>query len=165
MNWTASLIALGAVVATTSALVPYQAGQPRIFFSMARDGLLPPWAARVHPRFRTPHVTTLLTGIVVAVCSSIANINELVELTNIGTLFAFVLVASGIVFYGLKAAVGIRLSPEQELMGSDFAEHGMWGYPEHFVGPDDGSDGTTLADRLREPVIPQVVGKPTPAET
>jgi APA family basic amino acid/polyamine antiporter len=97
MNWTASIIALGAVVATTSALVPYQAGQPRIFFSMARDGLLPPWAAKVHPRFRTPHVTTLITGVIVAVCSSLANINELVELTNIGTLFAFVLVAAGII--------------------------------------------------------------------
>jgi basic amino acid/polyamine antiporter, APA family len=97
MNWTAGIIALGAMVATTSALVPYQAGQPRIFFSMARDGLLPPWAAKVHPRFRTPHVTTILTGIFVAVCSSLANINELVELTNIGTLFAFVLVAVGII--------------------------------------------------------------------
>jgi APA family basic amino acid/polyamine antiporter len=97
MNWTASIIALGAVVATTSALVPYQAGQPRIFFAMGRDGLLPSWAARVHPRFRTPHVTTIITGIVVAVCSSVANINELVELTNIGTLFAFILVAAGII--------------------------------------------------------------------
>jgi basic amino acid/polyamine antiporter, APA family len=97
MNWTASIIALGAVIATTSALVPYQAGQPRIFFSMGRDGLLPPWAAKVHPRFRTPHVATIITGIVVAVCSSLANINELVELTNIGTLFAFVLVAAGII--------------------------------------------------------------------
>jgi APA family basic amino acid/polyamine antiporter len=97
MNWTASIIAFGAVIATTSALVPYQAGQPRIFFSMARDGLLPPWAAKVHPRFRTPHVTTIITGVVVAVCSSLANINELVELTNIGTLFAFVLVAAGII--------------------------------------------------------------------
>lgn len=97
MRWAASIIALGAIVATTSALVPYQAGQPRIFFSMARDGLLPPWAAKVHPRFRTPHVTTLITGIIVAVFSSIANINELVELTNIGTLFAFALVALGII--------------------------------------------------------------------
>jgi APA family basic amino acid/polyamine antiporter len=97
MNWTASIIALGAVIATTSALIPYQAGQPRIFFSMGRDGLLPAWAAKVHPRFRTPHVTTIITGVVVAVCSSVANINELVELTNIGTLFAFVLVAAGII--------------------------------------------------------------------
>jgi basic amino acid/polyamine antiporter, APA family len=97
MNWTASIIALGGILATTSALVPYQAGQPRIFFSMGRDGLLPGWAAKVHPRFRTPHVTTIITGIVVAVCSSVANINELVELTNIGTLFAFALVATGII--------------------------------------------------------------------
>ena len=97
LNWTATIIALGAVVATTSALVPYQAGQPRIFFSMGRDGLLPPWAAKVHPRFRTPHVTTIITGIIVAVCSSVANIGELVDLTNIGTLFAFVLVAAGII--------------------------------------------------------------------
>jgi APA family basic amino acid/polyamine antiporter len=96
MKWTASIVALGAVLAMASALVPYQAGQPRIFFSMARDGLLPPWAAKVHPRYRTPHVTTLLTGVVVAVCSTLTNINELVELTNIGTLFAFVLVAAGI---------------------------------------------------------------------
>ena len=98
MNWTAWIIALGAVIATTSALVPYQAGQPRIFFSMARDGLLPPWAAKIHPKFRTPHVTTILTGALVALCSSVANINELVDLTNIGTLFAFSLVAAGIIF-------------------------------------------------------------------
>jgi basic amino acid/polyamine antiporter, APA family len=102
MNWTAGIVALGAVVATTSALVPYQAGQPRIFFSMARDGLLPAWAAKVHPRFRTPHVATLLTGFVVAVCSSVANINELVELTNIGTLFAFSLVAAGVIILRAK---------------------------------------------------------------
>ena len=97
MNWTAGIIALGAMVATTSALVPYQAGQPRIFFAMGRDGLLPAWAAKVHPRFRTPHVTTIITGIFVALCSSVANINELVELTNVGTLFAFILVALGII--------------------------------------------------------------------
>jgi APA family basic amino acid/polyamine antiporter len=97
MKWTAAIVSLGGVLATTSALIPYQAGQPRIFFSMARDGLLPPWAAKVHPRFRTPHVTTIITGVIVAVCSSLASIGELVDLTNIGTLFAFILVAAGII--------------------------------------------------------------------
>ncbi len=97
MNWTAGIISLGAVFATTSVLVVFQLGQPRIFFSMARDGLLPPWAAKIHPRYRTPHVTTILTGIFVAVFAAIANIDEIVQLTNIGTLFAFVLVALGII--------------------------------------------------------------------
>jgi len=96
MNWTAAVISFGAVFATTSVLIVFQLGQPRIFFSMARDGLLPPWAARVHPKYRTPHVTTILTGIAVATFAGVANINEVVELTNIGTLFAFVLVALGI---------------------------------------------------------------------
>jgi len=102
MTWTAGLIAFGAVLATTSALVPYQAGQPRIFLSMARDGLLPKWAAQIHPRFRTPHYSTLLTGLVVAVFSSLANINVLVDLTNIGTLFAFIIVAAGIIILRWK---------------------------------------------------------------
>ena len=102
MTWAAGVVAFGAVIATTSALVPYQAGQPRIFFAMGRDGLLPAWAAKVHPRFRTPHVTTIITGVVVALCASIFNINELVELTNIGTLFAFILVALGIIILRYK---------------------------------------------------------------
>jgi APA family basic amino acid/polyamine antiporter len=84
------------VFATTSVLLVFQLGQPRIFFSMARDGLLPPWAAKVHPKYRTPHVTTILTGVFVAVFAAVTNINEVVELSNIGTLFAFVLVAAGI---------------------------------------------------------------------
>lgn len=95
-HWIAGIISLGAVLATTSALLPFQVGQTRIFFAMARDGLLPAWAAKVHPRWRTPHVTTILTGLFVAAFSSLANINELVELTNIGTLLAFILVAAGI---------------------------------------------------------------------
>ena len=97
MNWTAGFISFGAVFATTSVLLVFQLGQPRIFFSMARDGLLPPWAAKVHPKYRTPHVTTILTGVVVAAFAAITNINEVVELCNIGTLFAFILVAAGVV--------------------------------------------------------------------
>ncbi|HEX9611050.1 MAG TPA: amino acid permease, partial [Gemmatimonadales bacterium] len=78
------VIALGAVFAMASVLLVFQLGQPRIFFSMARDGLLPPWAAKVHPRFRTPHVTTILTGAFVAFFAAFANIDEVVQLTNIG---------------------------------------------------------------------------------
>src|SRR5688572_25065553 len=96
LNVAAGVISFGAVVATTSVLLVFQLGQPRIFYAMARDGLLPPWAASVHRKYRTPHVTTIITGIFVAVFAAFANINEVVELTNIGTLFAFVLVAAGI---------------------------------------------------------------------
>jgi APA family basic amino acid/polyamine antiporter len=90
-------VALGAVIAMSSVLLVFQLGQPRIFFSMARDGLLPPWAAKIHPRYKTPHVTTIITGVAVGVASAFVNINEAVELTNIGTLFAFVLVAIGVI--------------------------------------------------------------------
>jgi APA family basic amino acid/polyamine antiporter len=90
------IVAFGSVVAHTAVLLVFQLGQPRIFFSMARDGLLPPVFARVHPRFRTPHVTTILTGVAVGVCAMFTSIDEMVDLTNIGTLFAFVLVCIGI---------------------------------------------------------------------
>ncbi len=92
----AGIVAVGAVVSMTAVLLVFQYGQPRIFFSMSRDGLLPPYFSRVHPRYKTPHITTLWTGIAVALVSAIANINEIVELTNIGTLFAFILVCLGV---------------------------------------------------------------------
>jgi len=91
------IVAFGSVVAHTAVLLVYQLGQPRIFFSMARDGLLPPVFYRVHKRFRTPHISTIITGIFVASFAAIASIDEMVDLTNIGTLFAFVLVCVGIV--------------------------------------------------------------------
>jgi len=96
MVWPTIVVALGAVFATTSVLIVFQLGQPRIFFSMARDGLLPGWAAAVHPKYRTPHITTIITGAGVALFASMANINEVIDLTNIGTLFAFVLVCIGV---------------------------------------------------------------------
>jgi basic amino acid/polyamine antiporter, APA family len=95
-DWAAGLLAFGAVVAMTAVLLVFQLGQPRILMSMSRDGLLGPWFGRIHPRYRTPHVTTILTGVFVAFFSAIANIDEIVQLTNIGTLFAFVLVCIGI---------------------------------------------------------------------
>ncbi|GBC77694.1 putative amino acid permease YhdG [bacterium HR08] len=97
LNWAAGIVAFGAVVATTSVLLVFQMGQPRIFFSMARDGLLPARFAEVHPRFKTPHVTTILTGVAVAVSAAFVDIGEAAELTNIGTLFAFILVCAGVI--------------------------------------------------------------------
>jgi basic amino acid/polyamine antiporter, APA family len=96
------IVALGAVIAMTSVLLVFQLGQPRIFFSMARDGLLPPWASKIHPRFRTPWIPTIITGVFVATFAAFANIDEAVELTNIGTLFAFVLVAAGVLVLRVK---------------------------------------------------------------
>jgi len=95
-DWAAGLLAFGAVIALTSVLLVFQLGQPRILMAMSRDGLLSPWFAKIHPRYRTPHVTTILTGVFVAAFAAVANIDEIVQLTNIGTLFAFILVAVGI---------------------------------------------------------------------
>jgi APA family basic amino acid/polyamine antiporter len=91
------IVSLGAVIAMTSVLLVFQLGQPRIFMSMARDGLLPPFLARVHHRFRTPYIGTIITGTFVATFAAFANIAEVVDLTNIGTLFAFVLVSAGVI--------------------------------------------------------------------
>jgi basic amino acid/polyamine antiporter, APA family len=90
------IVALGAAVSMTAVLLVFQYGQPRIFFAMARDGLLPAWAAKVHPIRRIPYTTTLITGIVVAVASLIGDAAETYDLTNIGTLFAFALVSIGV---------------------------------------------------------------------
>src|SRR5579864_8799902 len=90
------IVALGAVVSMSAVLLVFQYGQPRIFFAMARDGLLPSWAAKVHPKHHVPHVTTLITGVFVALWALIGDAGETYDLTNIGTLFAFVLVAIGV---------------------------------------------------------------------
>lgn len=98
----AGLVAFGAVISMTAVLLVFQYGQPRIFFSMSRDGLLPPVFQKVHTKYKTPHVTTIWTGVAVALISAFANINEIVELTNIGTLFAFALVCAGIIILRYK---------------------------------------------------------------
>jgi basic amino acid/polyamine antiporter, APA family len=97
LNFSRFIVAFGAVVAMGSVLLVFQLGQPRIFYSMARDGLLPPFIAKVHPRFKTPYVGTILTGLFVATFAAFANIAEVVDLTNIGTLFAFILVSVGVI--------------------------------------------------------------------
>ena len=101
-TWTVGVVAFGSVIAHTAVLLVFQLGQPRIFLAMARDGLLPPVFARVHPRFRTPHLSTILTGVFVAGFAAVASIDEMVDLTNIGTLFAFILVCAGILILRVK---------------------------------------------------------------
>jgi basic amino acid/polyamine antiporter, APA family len=96
------LVALGAAVSMATVLLVFQYGQPRIFFAMARDGLLPQWAARIDPKTRIPWVTTLLTGVVVAVGSLVGDAAETYDLTNIGTLFAFALVCAGVLVLRVK---------------------------------------------------------------
>jgi APA family basic amino acid/polyamine antiporter len=96
------IVAFGAVVSMSAVLLVFQYGQPRIFFAMARDGLLPAWAARVNARTRIPYVTTLVTGIVVAIASLVGDAAETYDLTNIGTLFAFVLVCAGVLVLRIK---------------------------------------------------------------
>jgi basic amino acid/polyamine antiporter, APA family len=102
LGWAIGIVAFGSVIAHTAVLLVFQLGQPRIFFSMARDGLLPPVFAKVHPRYRTPHVSTILTGVFVASFAAVASIDEMVDLTNIGTLFAFILVCAGIIVLRVK---------------------------------------------------------------
>ncbi|HMG72670.1 MAG TPA: amino acid permease [Pyrinomonadaceae bacterium] len=101
-RWASAVVAFGSVIAHTAVLLVFQLGQPRIFFSMARDGLLPPVFAKVHPKFKTPHVTTILTGVIVGGFAAVMSIDEMVDLTNIGTLFAFVLVCIGITILRYK---------------------------------------------------------------
>src|SRR5437899_10961098 len=94
--WAQALVSAGALAGTTSVLLVFQLGQPRIFMAMARDGLLPQYFAKIHPRFRTPHITTIWTGVVVGAVAMVTNIGDLADLTNIGTLFAFILVCLGV---------------------------------------------------------------------
>ncbi|HKH91428.1 MAG TPA: amino acid permease [Gemmatimonadaceae bacterium] len=96
------IVSLGAVVSLTAVLLVFQYGQPRIFFAMARDGLLPRWAARVHPKTRVPHVTTIVTGLAVALGALVADENEIYDLTNIGTLSAFAIVCIGVLVLRYK---------------------------------------------------------------
>jgi APA family basic amino acid/polyamine antiporter len=95
-------VAFGAVVSLTAVLLVFQYGQPRIFMAMARDGLLPPWAAKIHPKYRTPHVTTIVTGAVVALGALVMDENEIYDLTNIGTLSAFAIVCIGVLVLRFK---------------------------------------------------------------
>ena len=96
LKWIAGIIAVSAVFATASVLLVFQMGQPRIWMSMSRDGLLPKIFSKIHPKYGTPSFSTIVTGFVVAVPALFLNLDTVIALTSIGTLFAFVLVCAGI---------------------------------------------------------------------
>ncbi|MDB5222705.1 MAG: amino acid permease [Chitinophagaceae bacterium] len=95
-NWIAGVISVSAIFVIASVLLIYQLGQPRIWMSMSRDGLLPKIFSRIHPKYKTPSFSTILTGFVVAVPALFLNLDVVIALTSIGTLFAFVLVCGGV---------------------------------------------------------------------
>ena len=122
LGWAAGIVAFGSVIAHTAVLLVLQMGQARIFFSMSRDGLIPNVFSRVHPRFKTPYVTTIVIGIIVALFAAFTNIDEMVDLTNIGTLFAFVLVCFGVIILRIKEpkrprAFKVPFNPITPLLG------------------------------------------------
>ncbi len=96
LKWMSGIIAVSAVIAMASVLLVFQMGQPRIWMSMSRDGLLPKAFSRVHPKYRTPSFATIVTGFVVAVPALFLNLTMVTDLCSIGTLFAFVLVCAGV---------------------------------------------------------------------
>jgi basic amino acid/polyamine antiporter, APA family len=97
----AGVVAASAVIALTSALLVYQLGQPRIWMTMSRDGLLPKAFSRIHPKYRTPSFSTIMTGVLVGIPALFANLEEVINLSSIGTLFAFVLVCGGVLILDL----------------------------------------------------------------
>jgi basic amino acid/polyamine antiporter, APA family len=134
LNAISGVISLGAVAGLTSVLLVLLLGQTRIFFAVSRDGLLPPAFSRIHPRFRTPHIPTVLTGLAVGVTAALLPIQEIAELTNIGTLFAFVLVCAGVwilrhIEPGLHRPFRTPLVPAVPILGVVFCLYLMSSLP------------------------------------
>src|SRR5881296_542317 len=102
LGWMSTLIKLGAIAGLSSVILVMLLGQSRVFYSMSRDGLLPPFVNKVHPKFQTPYITSIITGIAVAFVASLLTVREAGSLVSIGTLLAFVIVSVGVVFLRVR---------------------------------------------------------------
>lgn len=134
MNWAAGIVAFGSIVAHTAVLLVFQMGQPRIFFSMARDGLLPKSFSKVHPKFKTPHIATIVAGVFVACGAAISSLEEMADLCNIGTLAAFVVVCFSVLILrykepNRKIAFKTPFVPFVPIMGIIFCIYLILGLP------------------------------------
>ncbi|PAX08030.1 amino acid permease [Sphingomonas lenta] len=121
-SWLAKLIKIGAIIGLTSVVLVLMYGQTRIFYTMARDGLLPGVFARVHPRFKTPWINTLLVGVITAVAAGFFDINVLGDMTSVGTLAAFAIVCLSVIYLrrtapNLKRGFSVPLYPVLPLLG------------------------------------------------
>jgi APA family basic amino acid/polyamine antiporter len=102
LGWMATFIKIGAIAGLSSVVLVMLLGQSRVFWTMSRDGLLPPFVGRVHPRFQTPWITSIVTGVAVAVVSGLLTVREAGSLVSIGTLFAFVIVSAGVLVLRIR---------------------------------------------------------------
>ncbi len=134
MPWLSVFVSLGAIAGITSVILVMLLGQPRVFYCMSKDGLLPEVVSKVHPRFRTPYITTAITGVVVAVVAGLTPIHELGHLVSIGTLLAFAIVCGGVLVLrytrpDIKRPFKVPGFPVVPILGVVACVYLMWSLP------------------------------------